>query len=340
MKMYDVIVVGSASIDVFIASKSKDIEIEKNSSHEDVCLPIGAKILLNSLHTGPGGGGVNVSAAFARLGLKTALISKLGKDEHAELLKKFLKREKVAFLGSSTKGKTGYSIIITKLRDNRTILTYKGNNDELKTTDFSWNKLKAKWLYLGTMLGQSHKTQCKIAKYAKKNGINILFNPSLYLAEKGEKYLKPILDACNILVLNKEEAQALTRTKAEITTLLKKLQQKIPLVVITDGPKGAYAYNGIKMHSMRPKKVRVIETTGAGDSFTSAFLAAIMHKQDLPTALKWGAAQASSVIQHYGATNILLTRKEIIKHVPKASKVKEVSPNKFVGTSSRKLSEV
>ncbi len=338
MKMYDVIIVGSASIDVFIASRSKDMEIEKNNA--DVCLPIGAKILLNSLHSGVGGGGVNVSTAFARLGLKTALVSKLGKDEHAEMIKKFLKKERVAFLGSSAEGKTGYSIIITKLRKNRTIMTYKGNNDKLKTTDFSWNKLKTKWLYLGTMLGQSHKTQCKIATYAKKNGIKVLFNPSLYLAEKGERYLKPILNACNILVLNKEEAQALTRTKAGIITLLKRLQQKIPIIVITDGPKGAYAYNGITMYVMHPKQVPVTETTGAGDSFTSAFLAALMLKQDIATALKWGAAEANSVIQHYGATNILLTRKEIIKQARNAGRVREVSPNKFVGTSSKKLSEV
>lgn len=320
----DIICIGSASLDVFISSKSKNIEYEKIHAHQDVCLPIGSKILLDAIHTDVGGGGVNVSTAFARLGLKTALIAKLGKDEHAETIKKFLKKEKVNFIGSSTTGQTGYSIIITKLQKNRTILTYKGNNDKLSLKDFSLNKLNAKWFYMGTLLGKSHKTQCQLAKYAKKKGIKILFNPSLYLAEKGEHYLKPILDACQILILNKEEAQALTKTKAEIPALLKKLQQKIPIVVITDGPKGAYAYNGMQMHSMVPKDVPVTDPTGAGDSFASGFLAAIIHKQDIPTALKWGAAQANSVIQYYGATNILLSKKEMIKQAPRQSRVKEV----------------
>ncbi len=337
---YDVICIGSASIDVFISSKSKTLEYEKIHAHQDVCLPIGSKILLDAIHTDVGGGGVNVSTAFARLGFKTALVAKLGKDEHANTIKNFLKKEKVAFLGSSSTGQTGYSIIITKLQKNRTILTYKGNNDKLQTKDFSMKKLNAKWFYLGTMLGQSHATQCQIAKYAKKNKIKVIFNPSLYLAEKGERYLNPILDACHILILNKEEAQALTRTKAEMPALLKKLQQKIPIVIITDGPKGAHAYNGMQMYTMTPKDVPVTDPTGAGDSFASAFLAALMHKQDIPTALKWGAAQANSVIQYYGATNILLSKKQIIKQAPRQSRVKEVSPNKFGGTSSKKLSEV
>ncbi len=151
----------------------------------------------------------------------------------------------------------------------------------------------------------------------------MLFNPSLYLAEQGKKFLKPVLDACTVLILNKEEAQAVTGKKTNITKLLKELQKDIPLVVITDGPRGAWAYNGMKIYSIKPTDVPVIEPTGAGDSFASGFLAALMLKQDIPTALRWGAAQANSVIQHFGATNILLNRKEITKQSMRAGRVRE-----------------
>jgi len=323
---YEIICIGSASLDVFISSQSKDMEFEKIHKHQDVCLPIGSKILLNAIHTGIGGGGVNTAVSFARLGFKTALLAKIGKDPNADTIKKELKKEKVHFIGPEKKGQTGYSIIITRLLNNRTILSYKGINDKLQTKEVFWKKMQAKWFYLGTMLGQSHKTQNKIAQYAKKNKIKVIFNPSLYLAEKGMRYLKPILDACNILVLNKEEAQALTGLMAEMPTLLKTLQKKIPLVVITDGPRGAFAYDGKTIYSMYPKQVKVTDPTGAGDSFASAFLAATIHGKDIPTALKWGAAQANSVIQHYGATNVLLTKKEIEKKAKTNSTIKEVKP--------------
>ena len=323
MKTYDVISIGSASIDVFIRTASKDVEFEKIHSHEDVCLPIGAKILLDKLYTEPGGSGVNTSIAFARLGFKAAVVTKLGKDANAGIVQKILKKEHVDFLGKIAAGKTGYSVIFSGLHKNRTILTYKGNNDKLNTKDVSLNKRKTKWFYFGTLLGQSWKTQCKIAKYAKKHGVKILFNPSLYLAEKGYKYLKPILDACTILVLNKEEAQALTGKKGGTAVLLDELQQKIPIVVITDGPKGAHAFDGRNMYSIVPTDVPITDTTGAGDSFASAFLAAIMLNKDIPTALRWGAAQANSVIQYYGATNILLNKKQIIQHAKRAGRVRK-----------------
>ncbi len=94
---YDVISVGSASIDVFIGSKSKDIEMQKIHAHEDVCMPIGAKILLGKLYADVGGAGVNSSISFSRLGFKTGLLSKLGKDMHAEIILHRLKKEKVEF---------------------------------------------------------------------------------------------------------------------------------------------------------------------------------------------------------------------------------------------------
>ncbi|MEM3154508.1 MAG: carbohydrate kinase family protein [Candidatus Woesearchaeota archaeon] len=315
---YDVISVGGANIDVFITSKSKDIEFEKIHEHEDVCLPIGAKILIDNLVTDTGGSGLNTSTAFARLGFKAAVISKLGEDMNAEIILNKLKKEKVDFLGVKAPGHTGYSVIFSGLHKNRTILTFKGNNNNLTTKDIRWKKLKTKWLYFGTLLGESWKTQCEIASYAKKNGIKLLFNPSLYLAEKGMKFLRPVLDACTILVLNKEEAEALTGMKADTKTLLGTLQETVPIVVITDGPRGAQAYNGIKYHSIVPKDVPIIDTTGAGDSFASAFLAALLGKQDIPTALRWGAAEANSVIQHYGATNKLLTKKEMLKQAKHA----------------------
>jgi ribokinase len=319
---YDIICIGSASIDVFVTSKSKNIELEKIHAHEDVCFPIGAKILIDSLNTEVGGGGVNTSISFSRLGFKTGLIAKLGADMNADSILAKLKKEKVDFLGRKAAGHTGYSVILTGFRRNRTILTHKGNNDLMTLTDVP-KKISAKWLYLGTMLGKSWKTHCAIARYAKKHGIKVLFNPSLYLAERGKKFLKPVLDACNILILNKEEAQAVTGKKTNIRSLLKELQKNIPIVVITDGPRGAWAYNGMKTHSIVPTDVPVIEPTGAGDSFASGFLAALMLKKDIPTALRWGAAQANSVIQHFGATNVLLSRKEITKQAMRAGKLSE-----------------
>ena len=154
-------------------------------------------------------------------------------------------------------------------------------------------------------------TARKIAESAKKRRINILFNPSLYLAKKGRKYLKPILEAASILVLNKEEAQELLKMKASEQKLLLELHELGPrTVIITNGAKTLYAYDNHIIYSLNPPKVKVVQTAGAGDAFTAGFLAGIIKKYNFTDALRLGQANSTSIIQHIGAKGKLLNEHE------------------------------
>lgn len=101
--------------------------------------------------------------------------------------------------------------------------------------------------------------------------------------------------------------------KGDIRFLLRALQDHAKLVVITDGPKGAYATDGHALFSIKPRPVDVVETTGAGDSFAAGVVAGLMMRQDIPFALRCGMAEAESVIQHVGAKNILLNRAQLLR---------------------------
>ncbi len=305
---FDVICIGSASIDTFIRSSSSDIHIRRNN----VSLPIGGKILVDELAYDVGGSGVNTSVSFSRLGLRSAFLGKLGRDFSAEQLKERLRKEDVKIIDTYPEGKTGQSFILSGLNNDRTILTYKGSNDLLSEKDIRWKKLDTRWIYLGTLTKLSWNTEVSIAEYAKKKGVRLMFNPSLYLARKGLKTLTPVLDACSILVLNKEEAQSLAG-KLGSRMLLKRLQRHVPLVVITDGPNGASAYDGRKFYNVAAHKVKVVDPTGAGDAFASGFLSAVIRGYSVQRALDWGLAQSESVLGAYGATNNLLTKNQMVK---------------------------
>ncbi len=307
---YEVITIGSATVDVFISSKSKQIEIEHMHGHEDVCLPIGSKILINNLTIKTGGGAHNAAFCFSKLGLKTGWVGVLGDSYNSQIIKQATKKANITFLGQEKPGESGYSVILIGFNKNRTILTYKGINNNLEFRDFK-KPLKCNWFYSSSMMGKSWTTLQKILK--QKGKTKFAFNPSSYLCMKGIKHLMPVLRYCDLLILNKEEAQYLLKTKANIPELLKNLQKIIPIVVITNGPKGAVVYNGIEMLKLIPKKIKVVETTGAGDAFASAFLAALIHKKDLKTCLQWGHAQACSIMSEIGAKDKLLNQNQIIK---------------------------
>lgn len=315
--MYDIITVGSATVDVFVKTSSKNVKIMNVPEH-DVCYPIGSKILIDDLHFDTGGGGTNTATAFARLGFKTGWVGKLGSDANSATILEAVRKEGIDFLGSQNEGFAGYSVILAGIGNDRTILAFKGINDQLSSNDFDWNSLNTKWMYFSSMMNSSWKTLETLAKFAQKNGINYAFNPSMYLAQQGLRSLRKVVDGAAVLILNKEESIALTGKNVD-KEILKLLQGYARMVVITDGANGATAFDGEKFHSILPNRIKVVETTGAGDAFAAGVVAGLMQEQKLDKALQIGLAESESVIQHIGAKNILLTRSEIEKVLAKRS---------------------
>lgn len=310
---FDVIAIGSATIDVFARMKKRFSQVKP-----------GDKVLVDFLDIETGGGGTNSAVALARMGLKTAFLGKLGKDHNADEIRNDLKKERVYVIPAKPfAGKTAFSVVLGSRKEkDRIIYVYKGASNELAYSDFNADAINTKWIYMATMMNKSFRTVEKIAKIAKQRGTNILFNPSLYLAAKGKKYLKNILDATTVIVLNKKEAAALLRKKkASMRELLHGLAAIGPRIcVVTEGSKGVNAFDGGCYYHMKPYKTKIVNTAGAGDAFTSGLLAGMIKTESLDIAIKTGMANASSVMQQYGTKNGLLSWKQAQELVKKHKK--------------------
>ncbi len=306
---YDVIVLGSLSIDNFITVNSIKDQLKP-----------GNKILIDKYITETGGGGGNAAATLANFGLKVKLISKIGDDENSEFLKQRLKSKKIILEGlKSKKYDTAFSLIIVGKKDqDRIALSHKGASDHLSINDFSMKKINSSWIYLGTMLGESFKTAEKVVEHAFKKRIKILFNPSTYLASKGKEGLYKLLKYTTILVLNKEEATLVIGKKFSAKKLLLELKKLGPeIVVITDGHNKINVIDGKCTYSLKPYKVKIVSTLGAGDAFSSALLSSYIINNNIETSLKIGAANAVHVLQNYGATVGIINYNEAIKFIKK-----------------------
>lgn len=333
--MYDIITVGSATVDVFIHTDPKQTEIIKHKDHNDVAYMLGSKILVQKLSVFTGGGGTNTAVGFSRLGLKTGYIGSLGNDENSKIILDELKREKISFLGhtanilksdSLNNKSTGYSVILDSIKEDRTIFAYKGANDFLNPQviekKIKNGIIKTKWFYFCSMIGQSFESQKKLVKYASKNNIKIVYNPSLYITKNGYKPIYEILKHTEILIFNKEEAESLLNKNFLESDFLsqKRFFSKISglgpkIVVITDGKNGCYVYDSKdkSIYLSKPKPIKILETTGAGDAFSVGFVSGLLLKKTIPDAIKLGMSNAESVIQHLGAKNILLDSSKIKK---------------------------
>jgi ribokinase len=332
--MYDVISIGSNTIDVFVyTDRSQSIFIKTKSDEESfICYPVGAKLLINDLHFFTGGGGTNSAVALSRLGLKVAYIGKVGNDLNGFRILDELKKEKVDFLGPvchDSRKKTGYSVILDSLEKKRTVLSYKGANNYMDYSEIDLEKVKTKWFYISSMLGNSFITIEKMAEFASKNKIKILFNASSYLCEKGKGYLKKILENIEILVLNKEEAELLVGRgqPRELTSSLKELGPK--MVVITDEENPVYSLDNKNIfYKAVPYDVKVVEATGAGDSFSSSFLAGMIKTGDMEFSLRLAIVNSHSVLLFKGAKRKLLTYKQALAEINKRNIVIEKKKRK------------
>ncbi len=316
MTKYDVICVGSATVDTFVFS---DVEEHRHNGHVEMCYIAGSKILIKKIYFKSGGSGTNTAVGFKRMGLRSAFLGKMGAGNNSNIVMEDLNKERVPFLGIRDKNvHTGYSVILDSEGKDRTILTFKGANDELRYNEVKLNGMDTKWFYFGSMLGESFETIEKLAEYAGKKGIKIAYNPSIYQAERGAKYLGKILRNTDVLVLNKEEAEALSGDKGD--KVFSKLRSFGPRIVcVTDGENGSKVFDGEHLYISHVHKVKCVEKTGAGDAFASGFVSAIIKGRDIETAINIGNVNAESVIQHIGAKKGLLTWGEaesIIKKKP------------------------
>lgn len=332
--MIKVITIGSATMDVFVECDEANIVsvCTKDRNSEFMSYPYGSKIDISTFASNVGGGGVNTACNFGNLGFNTSAIFKIGKDFYADGILHFFKDKKVNLENIVQKEdvSTGFSVILVSFQGDRTVLAHRGANANINQEDINFNAIKeADFIYIAPLNGNSNKVLDSIIECAKENDTKICFNAGTTSIKKGYEHLKGILEAAHVVVMNKEEASMTTGiqvrpdTKTEkfshdvIHQDIKKMLQSLKIkdyqvVVITDGSKGAYAYEGKNFYYCPTFPSEVISTLGAGDSFASTFCAALYrNNKDIGKALMYGSVNSASVVSKFGATEGLLTFDEI-----------------------------
>lgn len=312
----DVVTVGGATVDVFVDTEYSSVSINSKSLKEKLmAYPIGAKIKINHINFSTGGGGTNCACGFAKMGLKTGFLGCVGIDENGNAIVESLKKYKVKFLGNKVRKPSGYSVILDSIKHDRTILTFRGSNEFLEISKKNFDNIKSKWVHLSALTGKSLETLKKIARMCKKSKIPYSFNIATYLAKEGFETTKEIIEGCDVFILNKEEATlVLNGEETEIQMLRKLISKGAKSCIITDGPRGIYAIdNELNYHRLKAHRVKVVESTGAGDSFCAGFITGLIKKNDFFTSLKIGLVNSEANIQIKGAKEGLLDYKKALK---------------------------
>ncbi|MDA0987084.1 MAG: carbohydrate kinase family protein [Bacteroidetes bacterium] len=321
MKNLDFLAVGDIVTDAFIELEDAWIETDNPEKSKELCMRFGDKIPYKDVVLVPAvGNSPNAGVSAHRLGLNSGLLTDLGDDSYGKEMIEALKKEGVSSeYVRIHKGKKSNYHFVLRFKAERTIL--------VKHTEYDYADIQEipspKWLYLSSLASNSLSYHEMLANYLEKNPeIRLAFQPGTFQMKLGHDKLSRLYKLSHLFFCNKEEANRILGTKEnDIKVLLKKMRELGPkIAIITDGPNGAYAYDGEDMWQMPmyPDPSPPVDRTGAGDSFSSTVTSALALGKTLPEALSWGPINSMSVVQYIGAQAGLLTQEKLLEYLKNA----------------------
>jgi len=282
-----------------------------------------AKISAKDAFVAFGGGAANTSCTFASFGLRPRIltavgIDALGKECIQNLASRGVDTRLVQIIDDA---RTGMSFIVTTgEKCDHVVFVFRGASSHLQLTPSIVKKIRTPWVYITSQSGYWRKNLSLLFAHAAKKKIHSAWNPGAEQLKGGMKALKKFILQTDILLLNKDEAIELSlsagyKSKRPQPKALARYLYTFgsKYVVITDGHKGAYAFDGKTSFYQKAKLGKVENKTGAGDAFGSAFVAGMIQNYDVQRAMKLAAYNSYSVVSKLGAQNGILTLSQIRK---------------------------
>jgi len=271
------------------------------------------------LHEALGGSAANTIVGLARLGLKTGFIGKVAEDHEGQLLLNDFKREGVNTDGIivAKEGRSGVVAAYVDKKGERALYVHPSVNDSLTSEEINLEYAKqTRFLHLTSVDEKPFQAQKKLV--AESPDILVSLDPGEIYARKGLTKLKPLVKKCFVVLPSEGELKMLTRKRWRegAKTLLK---EGASIVAVKLGEQGCYVTDGKEAHLVAPYKVKVVDTTGAGDAFCAGFLYGLVEGKDLYQCGRLGNFVASRCITKVGARTGL----------PRLSKLKELLKKPF-----------
>ncbi len=324
----DFLAIGDIVIDAFIKLKEAEIVGQPDTPEYKICIPYADKVPYEEVDVIYAvGNAANAAVSAARLGLNSGLVANVGDDKEGKDCLAALEGNNVGteFIKVNSGMKTNYHYVLWYPPE-RTIL--------IKHEKYDYNlpeiakESNPSWIYFSSVSETAFPFHNVVAEYLDKHpDIKLAFQPGKNEIKLGKEKLSGLYEHSEIFFCNVEEAEKILGIEdLDVKDLLQKMHELGPKnLVITDGPKGAYAYDGKEIWFMSPfpDPKPPYERTGAGDAFSSTVVAALILGKTLPEALMWAGVNSMSVVQDVGAQRGLLSREkleEYLKNAPESYK--------------------
>jgi len=303
--MLDLICLGTVSIDLYY----KGVSLTEEGGR--FALAIGGKYYVDHFYEGLGGGGANVAIGVAKTGLSVGIIAKIGDNPFKPMICKKLDTAHIIYdeFCDIEEKYMNISSILLNSQGEKTIVNYRTPDEIMMKCENDFNKIqKASAIYMANLSTVSLDERIKILSYAKTNKKKIFANLNVTDCRRPINEILRFVEQTDILIINAYEYADIVKVSYDAIDFHSNIMEKFVhftnnlVLVITDGKKGSYAYHKSKLYyqeAILPKKV--LDTTGAGDAYTAAFIAEYIRSKSIEEAMKKGAHYAVDILSRFGA---------------------------------------
>ncbi|WP_062232458.1 5-dehydro-2-deoxygluconokinase [Fictibacillus sp. FJAT-27399] len=275
-----------------------------------------------------GGSPANIAIGSSKLGLNAGFIGKISDDQHGRFILQYMNRMDVdtSNLIIDKEGhKTGLAFTEIKSPEECSILMYREDVADLYLTpsEISESYLKRSSILLvsGTALSKSPSREAVLnaIQLAKRNHVLVIFEldyrPYTWKSrEETSVYYSLVAEQSDVILGTRDEYNILeNKPNGKNEDTIHYLFQHSPrLIVIKQGVEGSFAYTREgETYEGKAYPTEVLKTFGAGDSYASAFLYALIKGKGIESALKYGSASASIVVSKHSSSEAMPTVQEI-----------------------------
>jgi ribokinase len=251
-----------------------------------------------------GGSAANTIVGLARLGCRVGFVGKVACDREGRMLVEDFRREGVDANGIiyAKHGRSGTVIGFVDREGSRALYVDPGVNDTVGFDEINRDYVfQTRFLHLTSFVGEeSFQAQKKLVEALPKV-VKLSLDPGELYARRGSAKLEPIIKRTFALMPNQGELELLTG-KADYTKGAEVLVGKgVKMVAVKLGGEGCYVTDGRQAFQIRSFKVKVVDTTGAGDAFCAGFLYGLIYEKSLYECGRLGNLVASRCIMKMGA---------------------------------------
>jgi sugar/nucleoside kinase (ribokinase family) len=243
-----------------------------------------------------GGGTLITAVAAARSGARVEVLSAL-----AEAAAERLRTEGVRVRNLLEAGEFHAVSVALSTRADRAFVTFDGINDELETrllAAFAARLPRTRHLHFA--LGpRDLAAWARLVERCRERGITTSWDFGWHEALPARRGFSALLGALDWVFVNEREACHYARVRS-LSTGVRAWPALARRVVIKQGARGAIALLGGRVLSVAARRVKVVDTTGAGDAFNGGFLAALLAGQSIEACLKAGVRMGSNCVRAVG----------------------------------------